>query len=109
MIHVRTHIYDIVGMPVLNYMQCMPGRHCQYLHSFHDTCSLQKCLLKLQVATRIMSYFEESVVSAKATDRSRRENEDKSLNQFIRDVASSIQLKVDNLKMTSSEVSSCRL
>ena len=58
---------------------------------------------------QIMSYFEKNVVSAiktwQLTDRSRRESEEKSLNQFVRDVASGIQLKVDNLSMTSSEVS----
>ena len=59
---------------------------------------------------QIMSYFEKNVVSAiktwQLTDRSRRrESEEKSLNQFVRDVASGTQLKVDNLSMTSSEVS----
>lgn len=58
---------------------------------------------------QIMSYFEKNVVSAiktwQLTDRSRRESEEKSLNQFVRDVASGIQLKVDNFSMTSSEVS----
>ena len=59
---------------------------------------------------QIMSYFEKNVVNTiktwQLTDRSRREREEKSLNQFVRDVASGIQLKVDNLTMTSSEVSS---
>ena len=64
---------------------------------------------------QIMSYFEKDVVSAiktwQLTDRSRRESDEKSLNQFVSDVASGIQLKVDDLSMKSSEVSSesCKL
>ena len=109
-------------MPEIWTLNCIhtvyiPGRCCQHFITFIILACMQLAEMSMEAPSRnqIMSYFEKNVVNAikswQLTDRSRKENEEKSLNQFIRDVASSIQLKVDNSTITSSEVSLelCRL